>query len=76
VVPTAPNPEVVSLLKVLVMYEDPLSLLLAQYLPHYAELCTRGSIMRTQLPYYLEQQRAVLAAHFPMVAAVQGIVRG
>jgi hypothetical protein len=76
VVATAPNPEVVSLLKVLVMYEDPPSLLLAQYVPHYAELCARGSIMRTQLPSYLEQQRAVLAAHCPMVAVVQDIVRG
>jgi hypothetical protein len=66
--------ELSSLLKVMVMLEDAPVDFFAILSPHDVELCTRGRQLRAQLPSYLEQQRAAVAAHCNLPAVLQSLV--
>jgi hypothetical protein len=66
--------ELSSLLKVMVVLDDAPTDFIAKLLPHDAELCTRGRLLRVQLPSYLEQQRAAVVAHCSLSAVLQSLV--
>jgi hypothetical protein len=66
--------ELSSLLKVVVMLEDAPAIFTARMTPQHAELCTRGRLLRAQLPSYLEQQRAAVVAHCPLPAVLHTVV--
>jgi hypothetical protein len=66
--------ELSSLLKVMVMLDDAPADFIAKLSPHDAELCTRGRLLRAQLPSYLEQQRAAVVAHCFLPAVLQSLI--
>jgi hypothetical protein len=68
--------ELSSLLKVMVMLEDAPADFITRLSrsPQDADICTRGRQFRAQLPSYLEQQRAKVAAHCPLPAVLQSLV--
>jgi hypothetical protein len=66
--------ELTSLLKVMVMLDDAPQFFIAALSPAHTELTTRGRQYRAQLPLYLEQQRALIAAHCPLPAVLQPFV--
>jgi hypothetical protein len=68
------NVELLSLLKVMVMLDDAPADFIAKLSPRSADICTRGRQLRAQLPSYLEQQRAAVAAHCPLPAVLQSLV--
>jgi hypothetical protein len=63
-----------SLLKVMVMLDEAPSHFVAKLSPAHAALVTRGRQFRTQLPPYLDQQRASVVEHCPLPAVLQSIV--
>jgi hypothetical protein len=63
-----------SLLKVMVMLDDAPAGFADDALPQHADICTRGRQLRTQLPYFLEQQRATVVAQCPLPAVLQSLV--
>jgi hypothetical protein len=66
--------ELSSLLKVMVLLVDAPSDFITKLLPQHAELATRGRLIRALRPAYLEQQRALLAAHCPLLAVLFPLV--
>jgi hypothetical protein len=68
------NIELLSLLKVMVMLDDAPADFIAKLSPRSADICTRGRQLRAQLPSYLEQQRAAVAAHCSLPAVLQSLV--
>jgi hypothetical protein len=67
--------ELSSLLKVMVMLDDsPDGFVDDVLLPQHADICTWGRHFRAQLPSFLEQQRAAVAAHCPLPTVLQSIV--
>jgi hypothetical protein len=66
--------ELSSLLKVMVILDDAPAHFIAKLSPQHAELCTRGRHLRALLPSYLEQQRAAVIAHCPLLAVLQSLV--
>jgi hypothetical protein len=65
-----------SLLKVMVLLADAPPDFVAKLFPTHTELAIRGKQLRTQLPSYLEHQRALIVAHCPLPAVLQPIVFG
>jgi hypothetical protein len=63
-----------SLLKVMVMLDDPPPALVAKLSATHATITTRGRQFRAQLPSYLEQQRASVVEHCPIPAVLPSIV--
>ena len=63
-----------SLLKVMVLLGDAPSMFARCLKPPHAQLFAQGQQLRTLLPAYLEQQRALLVAHFSLPAVLQPLV--
>jgi hypothetical protein len=66
-----------SLLKVMVMLEDApeyFTDVLSLHNVKFAEIATRGRQLRSQLPSYLEQQRASVIAHCPLPTVLRPLV--
>jgi hypothetical protein len=69
------NPtELSSLLKIMVLLEDAPADFIAELSPQHAELCTRGRLLRAQLPSHLEQQRAAVVTNCPLPAVLQSLI--
>jgi hypothetical protein len=66
--------EMSSLLKVMVMLDDAPANFAARISPQHAELWTRGRLLRAQLPFYLEQQRAVVVTHCSLPTVLRSVV--
>jgi hypothetical protein len=62
------------LLKVMVMLDDAPQFFISLLTPHHGELCTRGRLLRAQLPLHLEQQRASVIMHCPLPTVLQSLV--
>jgi hypothetical protein len=68
---------ILSLLKVMVMLEDTpeyFTDVLSLHNVKLAEIATRGRQLRSQLPSYLEQQRASVIAHCPVPTVLHSLV--
>jgi hypothetical protein len=61
-------------LKVTVLLSDAPQFFISKLLPHDADICTRGRLLRAQLPSYLEQQRALVISHCPLPTVLQSLV--
>jgi hypothetical protein len=66
--------ELSSLVKTMVLLADAPANFIAKLSPKKAELAARGRQLRAVLPVYMEQQRAFVRAHCPLIAALQRIV--
>ena len=63
-----------SLLKIMVMLSDAPDDFIAKLSPAHAKLCTRGRVLRAQLPSYLVQQRALVVAHCTLLTVLRPLV--
>jgi hypothetical protein len=70
----ADDAELSALLEVMVLLGDAPPDFIAELSPQHAEVVTRGRQLRTQLPSYLEQQRALVHAHCPLPVVLQPLV--
>jgi hypothetical protein len=66
--------ELTVLLQTMALAGDAPPKILAKLLEKHAELCARGHRLRTQLPVYLEQQRAYIVAHCTLPRVLQPLV--
>ena len=64
------------LLRVMVLLDEAPVDFIAKLSPRLRRVAMRGNKLRSRLPAYLEQQRARIAAHFPLPAVLQPLVAG
>jgi hypothetical protein len=63
-----------ALLKVMVMLSDAPQFFISELLPHDADFCTRGGLLRAQLSSYLKNQRTSTIFHRPLPIVLPNIV--
>jgi hypothetical protein len=66
--------ELSSLIKLMVMLEDAPAHVISSMSLKNADICTRGLLLRVQLPSYLEQQRAAVVTHCPLPDVLRSLV--
>jgi hypothetical protein len=66
--------ELSSLLKVMVMLDDPPAHFISALLPHHGALCVRGRHLRAMLPTHQKLQGVSIAAHCPLPIVLQSLV--
>jgi hypothetical protein len=67
---------VITLLRVMLLQDAFPWWLTAQLSPEHAEVVQEGARLRVRLPAYLTQRRALLDAHYPLIAPLQDLVHG
>jgi hypothetical protein len=65
-----------ALLRVMVLRDAPLVELITCLSPERSQVVNDGARLRTRLPAYLAQRRALLDAHCPLIAPLQDLVHG
>jgi ankyrin repeat protein len=70
----ADDAELTLLLQTMVLLTEVPPEFITKLSPQHTEVCTRGRQLRTQLPAYLEQQRASIVAHCPLPEVLQPLV--
>ena len=70
------NAAVIAILRVMLLRGDPTASFSSRFSPETARLIQEGTQLRTRLPAYLVQRRALLDEHCPLIAPLRALVSG